>query len=250
MFTTVAWYKSVDPAGAFTTLNGVADQHVTVSGTDILCPTLNQIIASFACVDQTVAAQLKWRTPSLLADGFEEFIPALASGLKLANPPAIDDCHLNPVPLVPVEAIQAWVLSDPAAAAGHYAVLFLADGNIAPVKGRIRTIRCTAAITLAAGTWVNGALTFPTSLKAGNYQIVGMRAESANLVAARLVIPGFSWRPGVPGSIAQTMMDYQLFRDGNLGVWGQFYHASPPTIDCLGVTDTAEEIFLDVVYLG
>ena len=250
MFTMVGWYKSVDPAGAFDSLNAIPDQHVTVSGTDILVPSLNQFLAAWCCVDQTVAAQLRFRSPSLLMDGFEEYIGVLPVGLKLANPPGIENNMGNPIALVPVEALQAWVLSNPAAPIGHYAVVLLSDGPVAPVKGRIRTVRATAAIALAAGTWVNGALSFPTSLKAGNYQIVGMRAQSANLVAARLVIPGYAWRPGCPGSIAQTMVDYPAFRDGNMGVWGQFYHASPPTLDALGVTDTSEEVFLDLIYLG
>jgi len=248
--TLVAWYKSVDPAGAFGALNGVPDQHVTVSGTDILVPALSKLVAEAMCLDTTVAAQGYFTTPSLVADGYQEYVQPFASGLKFSADPEIKAHPGSPIDLTPVEALQAWVNSNPAAAVAHYGLAWLSDGPLSPVAGRMRTVRATGVASLSAGVWVNTALTFPVSLKAGRYAIAGLRVMGANLVAARLVIPGNPWRPGVPGAVTQSALDFPLFRFGQAGVWGEFVHASPPTLDCLGVTDTAQEVFLDLIYLG
>ena len=92
--------------------------------------------------------------------------------------------------------------------------------------------------------------TFPVSLAAGKYQVVGMRANGTNLVAARLVFGNQGPRPGCPAVNDEVDQDYPLFRDGKLGVWGEFTNSNPPTLDALGVTDTAQEVFLDLIQVG
>ena len=52
------------------------------------------------------------------------------------------------------------------------------------------TITSTVALG-AANVWTNGAVTFDDSLPVGHYQVVGFRAESVGLVAARLVFKGY-----------------------------------------------------------
>lgn len=250
MFTLVGYYESLDPAGAWANVAGIADPHVTVSGDDILVPELNQVLALAALIDQTVASRARFRSPSLLEDGFEHYLAELASGLTFGSPPQLADLHENPIALTPVEALQFQVYSNPAAAVGHYGLAWLGDGTPTPATGRIRTVRATAAASLSAGSWVNSALTFPVSLKAGRYAVVGMSARGTNLVAARLLFPGQAWRPGCPALNDEAEYDHPIFRHGQLGVWGEFAHSSPPTVDCLGVTDTSQEIFLDLVYLG
>ncbi|MCJ7768693.1 hypothetical protein MUP79_09925 [Candidatus Bathyarchaeota archaeon] len=250
MFTLLGWYESVDPAAAWVDLNAVPDPHATVAGDDIFVPELNKLIMAAVLVDLTAAAQARISSPSLLEDGFQEYLDQVASGLTFGTPPEMHDRSVNPLELMSGEAMKFQVNDNPGAAIGHYGLVWLADGAVAPAGGRIRTIRATGAATLAAGTWVNTALTFPTSLRAGKYAIVGMRVEGANLVAARLVIPGSGHRPGVPAANAQTDNDYKLFRNGNAGIFGEFVHAAPPTLDCLGITDTAQLVYLDVIYMG
>jgi hypothetical protein len=85
-------------------------------------------------------------------------------------------------------------------------------------------------------------------LPAGSYDIIGMRAVSTGAIAARLVIPGFEWRPGVIAYDAVGDVELPRFRYGNAGVFGRFTHDSPPTVDFLSVSaDTSETVFLDVV---
>jgi len=250
MQTLCAWYESVDAAGTWSDLNAVPDPHLTVTGDDIYVPELNKIIAMAVLLDLTVAAQARMSSPSLLEDGFQEYLDQVASGLTFGTPPEIHDRSANPLELAIGEAMKFQVNDNPGAAIGHYGLAWLGDGPVSPVSGRIRTVRATGAASLSAGVWVNTALTFPTSLKAGKYAIVGMRVEGTNLVAARLVLPGAGYRPGVPAANAQTDNDYKLFRNGNGGVFGEFVHSAPPTLDCLGVTDTAQLVYLDVIYMG
>lgn len=250
MFTTIAWAESQDLAAAWGNVAGVPDQHVTVSGDDILVPKLNNLMALAAVVDQTVASQVRLRSPSLLSDGFEQWLSKFAAVLTFGADAEVEDYKENPIELSPLEALQALVLNNPGAAAVNTVLAWLCDGPPTPAKGRIRTVRCTAAVTMVTCTWQNGALTFPSSLKAGRYAVVGMAAKSTNGVAARLCIPGSAWRPGVPMTNDEVEKGPDIFRYGRLGIWGEFEHSSPPTVDFLGVTDAAEEVFLDLMYMG
>ncbi|MAH48063.1 hypothetical protein CMI37_19730, partial [Candidatus Pacearchaeota archaeon] len=156
----------------------------------------------------------------------------------------------NPIQLDRLEALQCQLLNNPGSAAQSYHGVWLSDGALAPVNGDIRTIRATLAISLVVTGWTNGAITFPVSLKAGRYQVVGMRCVSTNGVFARLVFPGQAWRPGVPIVNDEVDRDAPLFRNGAAGVWGEFDSASPPTVDAIGVTDSSQELFLDLIYIG
>lgn len=250
-FTLVAYNESEDAAGVFVRIAGTGgDAHVTVQGDDIIVPSLNQVVAYGAVVDTTVAAQARLRSPSLIARGHEEYIQPLNTGLVFGDPPRVIDRRSNPIVLTPVEALGVEALDNPAAAAQRYAGVWLADAPIVPVAGNIQTIRATAAIAQVVTGWTNGALTFPTSLKAGRYQVVGMRVVAANGVFGRLVFPGSNWRPGVPVSTTTQIAEHGMFRNGQFGVFGEFQHSSPPTLDMLGVTNTAQELMLDLIYLG
>jgi len=249
-FTLVSFNESIDPAAAWANITATPDPHVTVTGDDILVPELDQIVAIAGCIDQTVASQVRLTAPSMLAQGFPEYVPWLASGLVFGAHAEVNTKAENPIQLDRMEALQCQVLTNPGAAAQHYIGVWLADGPLAPVNGPIRTIRATAAVSIVVTGWTNGALTFPVSLKAGRYQVVGMSCRSANSVFARLVFPGMGWRPGCACVNDELEEDYPLFRNGKAGVWGEFDSASPPTIDILGVTDTTEEVFLDLIYLG
>jgi hypothetical protein len=107
---------------------------------------------------------------------------------------------------------------------------------------------CTTSVTLSAYAWTNAALTFSQTLPMGRYQVVGMRARSTGLIAARLVFVGFSWRPGCVGHDAVSDIDNDVFRQGRLGVWGEFEHDTPPTVDFLSVSaDSNPTVWLDLI---
>lgn len=250
-FTLVSYNESEDAAGVFVRLAATGGEpHVTVTGDDITVPSLNKIVAAAVLADITAAAQARFRSPSLIARGHEEYIQPLNNGLTFIDPPRVADYRRNPIELTPVEALGVEVNDNPAAAVQRYAGVWLADGPIEPVAGQMQTIRATSAISQVVTGWTNGALTFPTALKAGRYQLVGARCVAANGVFGRFVFPGGNWRPGIPVCTTSQVLDNPMFRRGQMGVFGEFAHSSPPTVDMLGVTNTAQEWMLDLIFLG
>jgi hypothetical protein len=69
-------------------------------------------------------------------------------------------------------------------------------------------------------------------------------------VAARLVFPEQVARPGVAAVNAIGDLDPYYFRYGRMGVWGEFPHTNPPTVDCLGVTDSSQIYLMDLLRVG
>ncbi|MGH2668422.1 MAG: hypothetical protein ACRDH5_04755, partial [bacterium] len=110
--------------------------------------------------------------------------------------------------------------------------------------------RATGATALVASSWTAVPLTFTEDLPRGRYQLVGLRARSAGLVAARAVFVGgpAGQRPGCLGNPTQQGVAHDMFRHGQLGVWGEFEDNEPPQIECLAVSaDAAEDFHLDLI---
>src|SRR2546427_4094401 len=253
-FTTAAWSQSVDPAGAFVALNAVPDQHLTVAGADIRCPSLNRIIAAAAGLETTAAQQARITAPSRRVLALQRVAPTQgnAAGVSLpADPQHVQDLRLSPLQMVQGEHVDFEINSDPAAAQIQWGVVWFADAAPAPVAGNIFTVRATNATALVASTWSNVGLTFAENLPRGRYQVVGLRAQSAGMVAARVVFVGTGaqgWRPGVLGTLNDRHLEDDMFRYGQLGVFGEFEDIDLPTIDCLAVSADATQVFyLDLV---
>jgi hypothetical protein len=245
------WYENVDPAAAFNALTALPDQANTTAGDVIRVPTLNQVVAVAAGVEITVESFARLVSPSLRVRGLfqiEPFNTGSAAAAEPSSPHNVLDMRKIPLPLVRNESLTFEVNSNPAAAQDQWGLVWLAAGPIEPVGGAIFTVRATNASTLTAGSWTNGALTFVEDLPRGKYQVVGMRARAAGLVAARLVFPGGTWRPGCLGTDAQADLEHPMFRYGGLGVWGEFDDLNPPTVEFLSVSaDTAQDVYLDLI---
>jgi hypothetical protein len=250
VFHLVAYEQSVDPASAVTNINAIREEIVFTNGVDIRVPSLLPNVLGYAVtINDASLVRAQLASPSLrqLANiDVEPIVQALVFG----SYPEVTYLPDGPIPLTPDEALNLAVLSDPAAPVIHRGLVWLCDGPVNQSKGEIITVRATSAVTLVTGTWVNGALTFLQSLPAGKYQVVGMRARGTNLVAARLVFPEQVARPGVAAVNAIGDLDHPMQRAGRLGVWGQFPHTNPPTVDCLGVTDSAQTYIFDLVRVG
>jgi len=244
----------VDPAGVFNPLTAVPDAHVTTSGDDIRVPSLNQLIAAAAGIETAVESFARLTAPSLRQRGLIQIEPynsGAAAAVEPNSPHRVYDLRRNPLVLVPGENLNAETDSNPVAAQIQWCVIWLADGPVEPVRGAIFTVRATSAQLLIVSAWTNGILTFVEDLPRGSYQVVGMRARSAGLVAARLVFVGqgaAGWRPGVLGTDAQDDLEHPMFRYGQLGVFGEFEDIEPPTVDFLSVSaDAAEDVYLDLI---
>ncbi len=254
MFTLAAWQQSVDPAGAFVALNAVADQHLTIEQNNvILVPSLAQVLALAAGVETTVAQQARLTAPSRRILALQRITPlqgnAAAASLP-ADPHHLVDLRDNPLVMIVGEAAQIEILSDPVAAQIQWGLAWFADGPTAELKTASFTVRATGATALVASQWVLVPLTFSETLPRGRYQLVGLRAQSTNLVAARAVFPGGPWRPGVLGTNTDRHLEHPMFRWGNMGVWGEFEDTAPPQVECLATAaDAAEVFYLDLVQI-
>ena len=250
MFTIGAYYQSVDPANVLVQINAVQDQHLVTQGKDLRVPRkLSSLVGQIALTGAAALVQAQLASPSLRSVALLDIEPVVAASV-FGSPPEAMFHPSSPIPLEEDESLNLSIQSDPAAAADHYGLVWLSDGEIKPVNGKIYTIRGTAAIQLAAGQWVNGNLSLSQSLPVGKYQVVGMRARGTNLVAARLVFVGYQWRPGVPAVNLISDLDPYSMRYGGFGVFGEFDSINPPSVDCLGITDAAQVFELDIIKVG
>lgn len=253
-FTTVAFIESIDPAGVFVAVNAaLGEQHITSAGDNITIPEWTQVVALAAGVEIAVESFARLAAPSLRTQGLfnvEPFSSASAAAVEPASPPPVMDLRRTPLVLVRGEILTCELNSNPAAAQRQWLVVWLADGPVEPVAGRVVTVRATGATALVADTWGNVPITMIENLPRGRYQIVGLRARAAGLVAARIVIPGQAWRPGVLGVDAQEDLEHPMFRYGQLGSFGEFEDTDLPSVDCLSVSaDAAEDFYFDLIQL-
>jgi len=242
-----AFYQSVNPGGVLTNINAVPDQAIFTSGHDLRVPTdVPNIIweAALTAAAGPVLGQIQ--SPSLreLANRDIEPIEPAAVFSNLAKLQYHGD---SPIALMPYESMNFAILATGGVASECYGLVALADGPVKPVSGNIFTVRASAAAALTLGAWVNAPVTFESTLPAGVYQVVGFRASSTNLVAARLVFIGQAYRPGVTGCVSSAVTGMLNHRYGALGVFGQFDVNQPPTVDFLGVTDVAQEVVFDLI---
>jgi hypothetical protein len=252
MFSLIAYYEAQDGAAALHNVAAIQDQHVKASGDYVYIPKAMPNIIGKACLSNADAALTLARlnSPSLRRIAYPEIEPIVAA-VTFGSPPEGILHPECPIPVDPDEGLAFEINSDETAdSSTEYGLVFLSDGPQAPVKGAIFPVRATAAITLSAGVWVNGNLTFSQSLPVGVYDIVGMRARGTNLVAARLVFNAYINRPGVVAVNAISDQDHFYTRYGHMGVFGRFDHTTPPTVDCLGVTDTSQIFIFDLMKIS
>lgn len=246
MFHLVGYETSASEA-ALTAITPIPDPTVAVISNDIRIPTQLPNIVAAAALINSAAATLRQQivTPSLRAI-FPFDISPINNGLVFPALPPFVQMWDTPIPVVGLEPMDVFVQNG--AAVMNRAFVWLADGPIKPVTGKMYTVRATASATLVTATWVNsGALTLASTLPAGHYQCVGLRSWSANQNAARIFFVGYPWRPGVLAGTAEATTDWPVFRWGNNGVYGEFDNTVPPTIDFMGITDSAETVYLDLI---
>lgn len=247
MFTLVAFSEVQDNA-SLAYITALPDQHVTVDGDDVIVPTLNKMLGWYAVGPNLTQAQIS--APSLRDLILIDVEPLDVASEPSSRPP-LHDRFDNPLPLVTNEALNALAAEDGTGATRETMLIWLGDGPVQPISGEIHTLRATGATTLTAGAWTAVPLTLSQQLPAGRYALVGLRAQSAGLIAARAIFPGGIWRPGVIGFDSDADIDPQRFRYGNAGVFGEFQHNTLPQIECLSISaDTSQVFHLDIVKIS
>jgi hypothetical protein len=222
---------------------------VQISGNDILVPpTVNNICYAAAMINSGAATlRVQLTSPSLRAMVNFDVSP-IANGLVFGSIAPVLPMGMTPLPLITAEPLDALVQNG--AAVMNRVFVHFCDGPVKPVTGRAYTVRFTTTITEVTASWVNGAITFATPLPAGNYQVVGMRYWGANTCYGRLFFKGSFWRPGVPAANAEANNEWPYFRYGNYGIFDVFNNVTPPSVDAMGVTDTAQQGFLDLIKIS
>lgn len=244
-FTLIGYSESQDSA-VLTNIAALADQHVNVSGDDVIVPKLSLLLGYYFNGVNFTQGQIS--SPSLRRRTLVDVEPADLNAEPL-SPASFHDLWDSPVALVPNEALNTLMAEDAAGASRVNALIWLGDGTDAPIEAKdVFTVRATGTTTLVANAWTAVPLTLSQSLPAGRYQLVGLRGQAAGLIAARVVFIGGIWRPGVIGFDTDGDLDVPRFRTGNAGVFGEFQHNILPQIECLSVSaDTAEVFHLDLL---
>lgn len=248
-FTVWGYTASANPS-TLTAIAAIADPHVRVVSNDVYVPVDFKYLWGGYGVATTIT-RMQISSPSLRRTFLPEVAPLDVGAALPTSPRKILLFDDSPIQLDGAEALDVNVTDGAGAAERITCLIFAGPGPSKPDTRPFFTLRATSAVTCVANSWTNGALTFDQTLPAGRYDVVGMRARSTNLIAARLVFVGGTYRPGVIGYAATTSLDYDKFRSGNLGVFGNFAHNAPPTVDFLAnAGDTAETLELDLVYVG
>jgi len=246
-FTLAAFYESTTAAVTLSKIDALADPHIRVSGDDIWVPEALPMLAGYMVLGSNLT-RARLESPTLRTLVPIDVFPLALGTEPGSSPPAVMQPHA-PKPIGGGEALNLLVSAD--AAAKIVGLVWFTDAAISPVTGEIFTVKATASETLSAYEWTNGALTFTESLPSGRYQVVGMAAKSAGLIAARLVFPGYAWRPGCIGCDGYNEKPLREMRLGRFGVWGEFDHDLPPTVDFLSLSaDTSEEVWLDLIKIA
>lgn len=250
MFTMAGWYESADGEGVLHYVKAIPDQHLTVEDDDIRVPRDWPNIQGKAVLSAaSTLTSARFEAPSLTRFVYPDIEP-LVNDVIFGDSPQVSLDPAIVTPLLGDESLRLAINSDDAGAVKEYGLVWFSDGPRSKSTGSIFPVRATSVVSLSAGEWVNGPLIFGQSLPYGDYDIVGMRAVGANLIAARLVFTGLSNRPGVAAVSDIDYHDKESFRWGSMGVFGRFNSNTPPRVDCLGVTDTSQVFIFDLIKVG
>lgn len=233
---------------ALTQLNAIASEFETLSNNGIIISAWPLIIGATAYSAHLSRAQL--RAPSLQTPDYPLIQPVAVARPTSAIAQIWTDLLNAPIPVKVGEALLAY--EQHSTSTEHvYLLVLLADKQPTPVKAPFRTVRLTGATTLTADAWSNCLMTFDDQMPFGNYDIIGARVEGVSPVGFRLAFPGWQSRPGGPALLDANTQEVgvdNLFRYGNLGVWGTFQSTQQCTLEVLATAaDTAQILYLDIV---
>ena len=244
-FSLVGWSESIDSA-TLTDIQALLDQHVTTDGDDILVPAFaSNIIGVLVFGGYITGAQIS--SPTLRKGLMLDVAPVHVSSAVSSFESFINRLD-RPIALTPGEGLRARV-SESSSSGTRVVVLAWLQGEYEePPEGEIHTVKATSTTTLTPYEWTLCPLSLTQQLEAGRYALVGARVESANAIAARFVIPGSEYRPGVIACHAVGDRDGGVFRAGRFGMFGEFEHTFIPQVEVLSAgPNTAEVVYLDVV---
>lgn len=248
-----AFYESIDSASLVEIDNIVDDVLTRASNERFLVPEeFNHLL--WAAVLGPNVTRAKIESPSLGVRRMStEIVPRRRGSttfdlnkLEIFVPP-------TPIKLIESEEIAVHASEDAAGASPVYGLVALGPATqTALPAGDLRIIRATSATVLTPNKWTTITVTPELSLEPGTYELIGFLPVSATAIAARAIITGQHWRPGMPalaGSEA-AVVDHQALNIERLHFepMGEFTHINPPQFQFLAsAADTSQTVFLYVI---
>lgn len=248
MFTMLAYRGTPTAGGDFEYLTPIPDQHLRVEGYNCIVPLdLPNFLGAFVIGDDVARARVE--SPSLRRTLLYDITPVSNVIPPVANDyfPKLFDA---PIPLEPSEPMRVLGLSTETTPSAINAFVWLGDGPQVGSPVESYTVACEEVSTSTFYEWESNPLFFEQTLPAGRYQLVGARVEGASVLAARFIFVGQAWRPGVIGLADHTGYEWERFRRGGLGVWGEFTHDQPPVLESFSRASGTVRVYLDLVKVG
>jgi len=253
MFTLAAFDEIRAAVTVLEPLDAVDDDHITAVGNDLIVPKFNNLAGMYAGHGVTAVAgsgsQAYIDSPSLRRMTRHEI--AAIDNFENVPPPGLPQMfQKNPIPLDEGEALNAYLANTAVAANGRgMPGVWFSDGPIAPIDGEIRTILATSVVAGDLGEWSSGPLTLAYDLPVGRYQLVGARClAGATSGLFRFIFVDMWQRPGGVSVRHINDDDLSAFRNGIMGVWGEFGHRALPRLEVLNIETVANpDVYLDVI---
>ncbi len=214
------------------------------------------------------------QAPSMLPFPYMNLNPN-SRGSAFESPVRGWDFSLAPIPLKPTEEFDIFASQNAGSSETEYVMCQFSDGQRTPLTapinppgviqnglmpGRFFVAHSSTTVTATAGAWTQVLLSLDQQMPAGMYALIGARAFSATGLFFRMFPQNQPlWRPGGIAVQAYDSMDppnQRGFQNGvptvsSWGVWLSFYQNTVPQVEFFCTSaDTAQEVWLDLVYLG
>lgn len=240
-----AFFESIDST-ANRDIQPVVDDVLTIVNNHFIVRDPHDIVAMMAM--SATLARVRFTLPSIRSITTPFLLP-VEGAVTPGDLPAIVDYTRHPFRWSPDEELAIEATSAIVMGSENFTALIAIRRQFqsAPV-GPIFTLRGTGTTTQVANAWTTVAITFQDTPERGRYAIVGLETQGATNQAGRLIIPGQEMRPGCVGQTALLNNSGDLFKNGNLGVWGHFDPYVMPQVQMLSnAADAAQEVYLQFV---
>lgn len=245
MFTVVGFYGAPGVVDDFRYIPPLADQHIRVEGNNVIVPgEMAHLLGVFAVGAH--ASRVRIESPSLRRTLLLDVSPVSRIDSRIRSL-CWHRMFNSPIPLDPSEPLRFLGMNTGTATSPIFGLVFLGDGPQTEMTGEVYSVRCAPVVVTVPGVWASYPLFLEQTLPAGRYVCVGARAEGNNLLAARFIFVGQAWRPGVIGLINVDDLEWEGFRRGGLGVWGEFTHDQPPVLEVFSTATGTVHVHLDLV---
>ena len=250
------WRQTIE-APILAELDLIPDDVLTRSGTKRFLVPADYRFVQFAVATGGNLTDARLRTPSLTVRRMDVVITPHRRGGQFISP-GWPEVHRPPRPvmLAPTEELTALASEDASGADTLTVLCALGPETLPPAPaGDVRTIVFQGNTTLTPGVWTTVPVTPEYSLEPGSYSLTGFIPISANCIAARVIFPAGTYRPGYPGfagtyAVANDFNPTTISPFWNVNL-GTFTHITIPQFQFLAsAADTVQTVVAFVVKVG